>query len=159
MLENPRRRRQARNFTTNVPKVLNLKSLPNSFRKLTLGAPDKVMNLHDDSHRYYLPVIMPVNRQLIHPNKDEFRFCSVCLSLFSVFFSVFPFQVGAIDLIKCIRYFETSFIQFWTPSCASELIQMQGTNTSGRNEFLYKTTGNLMKPRYSLLRREPLEMS
>ena len=36
---------------------------------------------------------MPVNRQLIHPNKDEFRFCSVCLSLFSVFFS-FPFSGG-----------------------------------------------------------------
>ena len=42
MFENPRRGRQARNFATNVPKILVLKS---SFerifsRKLPLGAPD-----------------------------------------------------------------------------------------------------------------------
>ena len=124
MFENPRRRRQARNFTTNVPKVLNLKSLPNSFRKLTLGAPDKVMNLHDDSHRYYLPVIMPVNRQLIHPNKDEFRFCSVCLSLFSVFFS-FPFSGGRYRLNKMHQIFWNilhsilnTFLRLWINSNA-----------------------------------------
>ena len=40
MFENPRRGRQPRNFTTNVPKILDLKS---SFEQtLTLGAPDKV---------------------------------------------------------------------------------------------------------------------
>ena len=40
MFENLRRGRQARNFTTNVPKILDLK--PNRyFRKLTLGAPEK----------------------------------------------------------------------------------------------------------------------
>ena len=39
MYENPRRDRQARFFTTNVPKILDL---PNRyFQKLTLGAPVK----------------------------------------------------------------------------------------------------------------------
>ena len=43
MFENPRRGRQARNFTTNVPKILVLKwSSEQIFsRKLPLGAPDK----------------------------------------------------------------------------------------------------------------------
>ena len=41
MFENPRRSRQARNFTTNVPKILDLKSSSEQifFRKLSLGAP------------------------------------------------------------------------------------------------------------------------
>ena len=43
MFENPRRGRQARNFTTNVSKILDLKSSSEQifFRKLLLGAPDK----------------------------------------------------------------------------------------------------------------------
>ena len=43
MFENPRRGRQARNFTTNVPKILDLKSSSEQifFRKLSLGAPDE----------------------------------------------------------------------------------------------------------------------
>ena len=41
MFENPRGGRQARNFTTNVPKILDLKSSSEQifFRKLSLGAP------------------------------------------------------------------------------------------------------------------------
>ena len=41
MFENPTRGRQARNFTTNVPKILDLKSASEQifFRKLSLGAP------------------------------------------------------------------------------------------------------------------------
>ena len=40
--ENPRRGRQARNFTTNIPKILDLKIVfrTDIFRKLLLGAPD-----------------------------------------------------------------------------------------------------------------------
>ena len=42
MFENPRRDRQARNFTTNVPKILDFKSFSEQIiRKLTLGAPEK----------------------------------------------------------------------------------------------------------------------
>ena len=42
MFENPRRSRQARNFTTNVPKILDLKSSSKQIfsRKLSLGAPE-----------------------------------------------------------------------------------------------------------------------
>ena len=42
MFENPRRGRQARNFTTNAPKILVLKSSSEQTfsRKLPLGAPD-----------------------------------------------------------------------------------------------------------------------
>ena len=41
MFENPRRGRQARNFATNVPKILDLKSSSEQIfsRKLPLGAP------------------------------------------------------------------------------------------------------------------------
>ena len=41
MFENPRRGRQARNFTTNVPKILVLKSSSEQIfsRKFALGAP------------------------------------------------------------------------------------------------------------------------
>ena len=43
MFENPRRNRQARNFTENDPKILDLKSSSEQiiFRKLSLGAPDQ----------------------------------------------------------------------------------------------------------------------
>ena len=42
MFENPRRGRQVNNFTTNVPKILDLKSSSEQifFRKLSLGAPE-----------------------------------------------------------------------------------------------------------------------
>ena len=42
MFENPRRGRQARNFTINAPKILDLKSSSEQIfsRKLPLGAPD-----------------------------------------------------------------------------------------------------------------------
>ena len=44
MFENPRRVRQARNFTTNAPKILDLKSSSEQIfsRKLPLGAPEKL---------------------------------------------------------------------------------------------------------------------
>ena len=44
MFENPRRRRQARNFTKNVSKIQDLKSSSEEifFRKLSLGSPDAV---------------------------------------------------------------------------------------------------------------------
>ena len=49
MFENPRRGRQARNFTTNVPKILDLKSSSEQifFRKLSLGAPDTCISPHE----------------------------------------------------------------------------------------------------------------
>ena len=46
MFENPRRGRQARNFTTNVPKILDLISSSEQifFRKLSLGAPEEALH-------------------------------------------------------------------------------------------------------------------
>ena len=43
MFENPKRGREAINFTTNVPKILYLKSSSEQifFRKLSLGAPEE----------------------------------------------------------------------------------------------------------------------
>ena len=49
MFENPRRGRQARNFTTNAPKILDVKSSSEQIfsRKLPLGAPEnKVIFTH-----------------------------------------------------------------------------------------------------------------
>ena len=48
MFENPRRGRQARNFT-NVSKILDLKSSSEQifFRKLSLGAPDVTLEFRD----------------------------------------------------------------------------------------------------------------
>ena len=45
MFENPRRGRQARNFTANVPKILDLKSSSEQIfsRKLSLGAPETLI--------------------------------------------------------------------------------------------------------------------
>ena len=47
MFENPRRGRQARNFTTNAPKILDLKSSSEQIfsRKLPLGALDVIVNV------------------------------------------------------------------------------------------------------------------
>ena len=48
MFENPRRGRQARNFTPNAPKILDLKSSSEQIvsRKLPLGAPAMALDLH-----------------------------------------------------------------------------------------------------------------
>ena len=52
MFENPRRDGQARNFTTNAPKILYLKSPSEQIfsRKLPLGAPDHCSNFNHFSH-------------------------------------------------------------------------------------------------------------
>ena len=51
MFENPRRGRQARNFTTNVPKILVRKSSSEQIfsRKLPLGAPDKYSSVTENN--------------------------------------------------------------------------------------------------------------
>ena len=49
MFENPRRGRQAKNFTTNIPKILDLKSFSEQifFPKLSLGAPEKTIKVRN----------------------------------------------------------------------------------------------------------------
>ena len=55
MFENPRRGRQARNFTTNVSKILDLKSASEQifFRKLSLGAPEQYCLQLDIHHTVF----------------------------------------------------------------------------------------------------------
>ena len=52
MFENPRRGRQARNFATNSPKILDLKSSSEQIfsRKLPLGAPEDLALTGTDGH-------------------------------------------------------------------------------------------------------------
>ena len=67
MFENPKRGRQARNFTTNVPKILDLKSSSEQiiiFRKLTLGAPVFHQSLHDEKPGRCREVILAVGDPL-----------------------------------------------------------------------------------------------
>ena len=55
MFENPRRGRQARNFTTSVSKILDLKSSSEQifFRKLSLGAPESTSRMRVSESRAY----------------------------------------------------------------------------------------------------------
>ena len=68
MFENPRSGRQARNFTTNVPKILDLKSSSEKIfsRKLPLGAPDTLgLQQHAASTMPYMQsVIFDVKKTL-----------------------------------------------------------------------------------------------
>ena len=71
MFENPRRGRQARNFTTNVPKILDLKSSSEQifFRKSSLGAPEValiVLCLAFSSRNLYIQV--EVSHKIIMQN-------------------------------------------------------------------------------------------
>ena len=60
MFENPRKGRQARNFTTNAPKILDLKSSSEQIfsRKLSLGAPD---------HRNHVEIKVLMRQQKPYP--------------------------------------------------------------------------------------------
>ena len=56
LFENPRRGMQARNFTTNVPKILDLKSSSEQIfpRKSSLGAPDQLFLVVADHGLLYI---------------------------------------------------------------------------------------------------------
>ena len=71
MFENPRRGRQARNFTTNVSKILDLKSSSEQifFRKLSLGAPDSRVVI--EINNLCLHIIYPAH--LCHNSEDKLK--------------------------------------------------------------------------------------
>ena len=84
MFENPRRGRQARNFTTNAPKILDLKSSSEQIfsRKLPLGAPVKMKEGQETAFEKH-------NIQVFHFCHDSFNslyplqgfyFCTVAAS-------------------------------------------------------------------------------
>ena len=62
MFENPRRGRQARNFTKNVSKILDLKSSSEQifFRKLSLGAPDEIKTSMKNFNNFSFPIALLV---------------------------------------------------------------------------------------------------
>ena len=69
MFENPRRGRQARNFATNAPKILDLKSSSEqiSSRKLPLDAPDP-RDLYGDA--MLVPTLMGTNMRRTETNEN-----------------------------------------------------------------------------------------
>ena len=70
MFENPRSGRQARNFTTNVSKILDLKSPSEQifFRKFSLGAPVKcIIRYNIECCRKYIGQIY--TDSLVHDEK------------------------------------------------------------------------------------------
>ena len=73
MFENPRRSRQARNFTENDPKILDLKSSSEQimFRKLSLGAPvhcpcPRTMPIGKESYFYKTSKLKPLFKKLFN---------------------------------------------------------------------------------------------
>ena len=59
MFENPRRGRQARNFTANVSKILDLKSSSEQifFRKLSLGTPETLLVTTNFNNSKYIATL------------------------------------------------------------------------------------------------------
>ena len=74
MFENPRRGRQARSFTTNVPKILDLKSPSEQifFRKLSLGAPES--SKVSKHARLSMPAWNSVTADFTHATQTTSRF-------------------------------------------------------------------------------------
>ena len=83
MFENPRRGRQARNFTTNVPKILVLKSSSEQMfsRKLPLGAPDVQISSSCYSVELHITDLLDMGSyQLINNNIE-----TICSNIFRTF--------------------------------------------------------------------------
>ena len=94
MFQNPRRGMQARNFTTNVSKILDLKSFPEDiFRKLTLGAPEIICAWLWDSIGLKItdsrsPVMM-TGQILFSPNKQCYRAKRIKRQLYGKYYKMF----------------------------------------------------------------------
>ena len=78
MFENPRGGRQARNFKTNVSKILDLKSSSEQmyFRKLSLGAPVKILDARQ------LDILTVLSLKSFSASAESTRFvCKIIKSL------------------------------------------------------------------------------
>ena len=84
MFENPRSGRQARNFTTNAPKILDLKSSSEQIfsRKLPLGAPVKI----GEQRRFLVT--------------DSIHFLKMCLAAFLKSSSLNGYKLPIVGLLK-----------------------------------------------------------
>ena len=100
MFENPRRGRQARNFTTNVPKIGDLKSSSEQifFRKLSLGAPD------DDQCKIPMTVFWSsIQEENAAPKTDEKECDNDCETFHPTDAISFAWQIarGMVGCISC----------------------------------------------------------
>ena len=79
MFENPRRGKQARNFTTNVPKILDLKSSSEQMfsRKLSLGAPVHGKDSSIGSLRGILSTVFGILNELKNKHFKKAMFLSI----------------------------------------------------------------------------------
>ena len=93
MFENPRRGRQARNFTTNVPKILVLKSSSEQkfSRKLPLGA-------HEDFSTQQIQLNLPLTKYHLKGVKSQGHMSIVDMYMTYLNFSLRTSQLGGSKL-------------------------------------------------------------
>ena len=126
MFENPRRGKQARNFTTNAPKIVGLKSSSEQIfsRKLPLGAPGTSI--------YCRTLIKPITKK------------TGKIVIFEATYRTRKTRIPACPLGK---YSHANFVLPWDTSCWSQLeiylCQCIGTKESAciRKEFNSHRTG------------------
>ena len=138
MFENPRRGRQARNFTTNSPKILDLKSSFEQIfsRKLPLGAPVWIMrqtenmlsrSWRDNESRSLWGVLVPAPSSDIELKRTAWKICKdpkwmsfsramVCLNFRTVVDLIFSSLENTIWWLTSV----TSCIYSWNPTFFSE---------------------------------------
>ena len=138
MFENPRRGRQARNFTTNVPKILDLKSSSEQIfsRKLSLGAPAScpsrtlslVLSLEDSDF-----VLSSYSFALFCASVNSFSSCSISLPSFLPLYrsptreySSERFSIPHIAFSRAVSSFRHS-------SCASIRLGGRSSSINGNN--------------------------
>ena len=92
MFENPRRGRQARNLTTNVPKILDLKSSSEQIfsRKLSLGAPVYIVGRTEEARKERVVTPIPIAEIGIGATTTVNWLCHV--RQFSILFTISSFH-------------------------------------------------------------------
>ena len=100
MFENPRRGRQARNFATNAPKILDLKSSSEQIfsRKLPLGAP-----VHWTICVWLKPFVNVCVTQIIGATEQPtVRYHASTILSYMVSISVNKLYISLVDLVGCV---------------------------------------------------------
>ena len=107
MFENPSRGRQAKNFTTNAPKILDLKSSSEQIfsRKLPLGAPVKCLKLKRVSSYFAFPRTI---LGLIYISLLDARLSGTCLLMSACCNSgrtfIYKQSVGDLTLVQFLKH-------------------------------------------------------
>ena len=128
MSENPRMGRQARNLTTNVPKILDLKKSSEQmfFRKLPLGAPvafhDKLSRPRSMKHSFRKLELVAVSiseqfvfeilRQLHSCIRNDFIFADFfCIYFSKVYLAYIPYHQKPISEISIHFSLDATFFE------------------------------------------------